>query len=135
MIFFQMDIADEAGATAPAFKYNLSGMKQFEFGTMAHADQCRMVRFPNQQLHELVLALRIQCSGRFVEDDDVRVLKDNARECKTLLFTARQRLVSRRLLIIQPRDQVLEPDTPESLRHVFCAPALGRFRVGGRPSQ
>jgi hypothetical protein len=86
MLFFQMDIADEAGATAPAFKYDLSGMTQSEFGAVAHADQRRMVQFPHQQLHELVLALRVQCSGRFVEDDDVRVLKDNPREraCRAL---------------------------------------------------
>jgi hypothetical protein len=128
IILFQMDIADEAGGAAPAFKHNLSAMKQFEFRTVADADQRRMIRLPNQQLHELVLALRIQCSSRFVENDDVRLLKDNPRECKTLLFTARQCLIPRSLLI-QPRDQVLEPDAFESLRHVFRATAVGRFRV------
>jgi hypothetical protein len=51
------------------------------------ADQRRMIRFPDQQLHELFLASRIQCGGRFIEDNDVRVLKNNARERKTLLFT------------------------------------------------
>ena len=83
MIVFQMDIADEARPTTPTFKYDLSGMKQFQFGTVPDADQRRMIRFPDQQLHEFVLTPRIQCGGCFVEDNDVRVPKNNARERKT----------------------------------------------------
>ena len=48
MILFQMDITDEARAAASAFQHDLSGMKQFQFGTVPDADQRRMIRFPDQ---------------------------------------------------------------------------------------
>src|SRR5437764_13835032 len=68
---FQPHVAHQPGAAAPALQNDLAVMEGFELGTVADAYQRCLARLPAQQLHQLVLASRVERRSGLVEHDDV----------------------------------------------------------------
>ncbi|MNL79795.1 hypothetical protein D3C87_2064780 [compost metagenome] len=55
---------------------------------MRHADDRGVWQFINHRLHHPVLAFFVEGRGRFVHDDDVRVVQQQAGKGQPLFFTA-----------------------------------------------
>ena len=93
----QLLVAHELSAAFATLQSNLARMERLEFGTVTHAQQRQLPYY--EQLHELGLVCQVERGGRFVEDDNVRLVQENAGKRQPLFLAARERLVPRRFLV------------------------------------
>lgn len=84
----EIDVADEFRATLAPFQHYLAAVEGFKLGAMGDADHGGHGQLLGHQLHHLVLALFIECRGRFVQHDDIWLVQKQPREGKPLLFTS-----------------------------------------------
>jgi hypothetical protein len=64
-------------------------MKGFEFGPMADADDGRSFELLRQELHQLILTLRIEGRRCLIEQDDIRPMEEDSRKPQALFLPAR----------------------------------------------
>src|ERR1700712_5148485 len=76
----EIDVADKLGSALPALQHDLAAVEGFELGAMGDADHGRVGQFLVEQLHHEILASGIEGRGRFIEDDDIRVVQKQPRE-------------------------------------------------------
>ena len=87
-----------------------------------------------EQLHQLVLARRIERRSCLVQHDDVRTAQQDARKREPLLLAAGQDPVPG-CLLIDAIDQVVEAHQAQRARDLRRVLGLGGLGIGGGPTQ
>src|SRR5262249_13928091 len=100
---------------------------------MANAEKGHALTI-DQQFHQFLLAFWIQGGRCFIENDDVRVVQENASKGQSLFFTARQGLIPRPFLI-DPFGQMAQPHAFECLAYLVPRSTFQGIGVSRRAAQ
>ena len=88
----------------------------------------------DQQFHQFLLATWIQSGRGFIENDDVRVVQENASKGQPLLFAARQGLIPRTFLV-EPYREMVQPYAFECLLYLIQRSTVWRIGITSRAAQ
>src|SRR5262249_32504049 len=97
---------------------------------MANAEKGHALTI-DQQFHQFLLASWIQGGRCFIENDDVRVVQENASKGQPLFFAARQGLIPRTFLI-EPFREMVPPYAFECLPYLIQRSIFRRIATTGR---
>ena len=123
----QLHVADQLCTLRTSLERDFAGVKGLKLRAMANAQE-RYFRPINQQVHKLVLTLGIEGSSRFVEHDDIGIVKQDSRERQPLLFATGQRLVPESFGV-ELVEKSLETNLLEGGGDIFDAAAIWRIGV------
>jgi hypothetical protein len=83
----QFDVAHKLGTALSSLKHDFAIVECFKLRTVANADQGSALRLAAKEVHQLILAFGIERCRCLVKDDDIGIVKKDARERESLLFT------------------------------------------------
>jgi hypothetical protein len=125
----QRYVGHELRTLAPALEGDLAAVERLELRPVRNANDGSCTEFRRQELHELVLAGRIERRCRLIEHDDGGPVEQDSRECQPLLLAAGQYLVPGRRFADMV-DQVSEADERQCPCDLAGLLGLGRQRIG-----
>src|SRR6266404_3364387 len=92
-------VAREARTVGMVLEDELAGVKRLQLGAMADAHHCRFRQTLEDELHQVLLARRVERRRRLVHDDDVGAMDEDAREREPLLLAAGEDALPARVLV------------------------------------
>ena len=84
----QLNVGHELRSASPALENDLAAVERFELRPVPDAHNSQRSELSGQQLHQLVLAVRVQRRCRLIKHYDIRLVQEDPRESKTLFLTA-----------------------------------------------
>jgi len=134
LVMDQVNVGCEHRPTTVTLKRDLAVMEQLEFRPVRNADDGRCAEFLGQEFHQMILAGGIERRCRLIEHDDVRPMKKDPCECKSLLLATGQHLVPGRFFL-DVLDQVIEADELQGPSDFIEILIFRRPRIGDGPPQ